>query len=513
MNKQKNPEYAIQFINVTKVFGDIVANKDISINIKKGSIHALIGENGAGKSTLMSILFGLYTPTSGSIKINGHSMYIKNPNLANEIGIGMVHQHFKLVNAYTNLDNIILGSEIENYGFLDKKTAKLKIEAIQKKYNLDFDLKQKTGNATVGTQQKVEIMKMLYRDAEILIFDEPTAVLTPQEITGLIETMKIFRESGKTIIFISHKLNEVKAIADEATVIRHGEVVGHFEDLENASISELSEAMVGKKVVMPKNNAEITSEDIGFEFRNVTAKHNKNIDNVSFTIRKGEILAVAGVEGNGQEEIEFVTSGIIKPKSGKVFIYDDKNQPIDITNFSVSKKKNKGISYIPGDRHKYGLVLDFSILENSIIRRLDDKNIEKSLVINAKNMKKFFNEIEEKYDVRGCRHGHSKARSLSGGNQQKAIVGREMLTKHDFILIVQPTRGLDVGAINIIHNKILEEKAQGKTILLISYELDEVLALADSVIVINKGKISEKKSIKNITRTEIGKLMAGISNE
>ncbi|MBN0970904.1 ABC transporter ATP-binding protein [Mycoplasma phocoeninasale] len=513
MNKQTNSEYAIQFINITKKFGDIVANNNININIKRGTIHALIGENGAGKSTLMSILFGLYTPTSGLIKIDGHSIYIKNPNQANDVGIGMVHQHFKLVHAYTNLDNIILGGEIENLGFLDKKTSKTKIEAIQKKYNLDFDLKQKTGNATVGTQQKVEIMKMLYRDAEILIFDEPTAVLTPQEITGLLETMKIFRENGKTIIFISHKLNEVKEIADEATVIRHGEVVGHFDNLQTASISELSEAMVGKKVVMPKNNFDVQTENMGFEFQNVSAKHNKEITDVSFNIKKGEILAIAGVEGNGQEEIEFAAAGIIKPKNGKIILYDNDNQPIDITNMSVAKKKNLGISYIPGDRHKYGLVLDFSILENSIIRRLDDKKMEKSLVINNRKVKEFYNEIENKYDVRGGRRGHSKARSLSGGNQQKAIVGREMLTYHNFILIVQPTRGLDVGAINIIHNKILEEKAQGKTILLISYELDEVLALADSVVVINKGRVSAKKSVKNITRTEIGKLMAGIDNE
>ncbi|MDJ1646189.1 ABC transporter ATP-binding protein [Mycoplasma phocimorsus] len=512
MEKQ-NQEYAIQFINITKKFGDIIANNDITINIKKGTIHALIGENGAGKSTLMSILFGLYSPTSGSIKIDGHSIYIKDPNLANEVGIGMVHQHFKLVNAYTNLDNIILGSEIESRGFLDKKTAIAKIIAIQNKYNLHFDLNQKTGNATVGTQQKVEIMKMLYRDAEVLIFDEPTAVLTPQEISGLLETMKIFRKNGKTIIFISHKLNEVKEVADEATVIRHGKVVGHFEDPKNASISELSEAMVGKKVVMPKNDAIVLSEKIGFEFKNVSAKHQKSIHNVSFNIKKGEILAIAGVEGNGQEEIEFIASGILKPKEGHVFIYDEKGKKIDITNFSVAKKKNQGISYIPGDRHKYGLVLDFSILENSIIRQLDNKLTQKLLVINNKNMQDFYNKIETKYDVRGGRNGHSKARSLSGGNQQKAIVGREMLSDHNFIIIVQPTRGLDVGAINIIHNKILEEKAHGKAILLISYELDEVLALADSVIVINKGRVSEKRSIKNITRTEIGKLMAGVNNE
>ncbi|MGZ9413439.1 ABC transporter ATP-binding protein [Mycoplasma sp. Z386] len=516
-NTVNKVENAIEFINVTKEFGTIIANKNINIKIKKGTIHALIGENGAGKSTLMSILFGLYTPTSGQIKINGHSMYIKDPNQANDLGIGMVHQHFKLVDAYTNLENIILGDEFTHRGFLDKKLAIQKIQTIQKKYNLNFDLNQKTGDATVSTQQKVEIMKMLYRDAEILVFDEPTAVLNPQEIEGLLETMKIFRENGKTIIFISHKLNEVKSVSDEATVIRHGEVVGHFNSLKNVSISEISEAMVGKKVVMPKNNTENNFTQVGFEFRNVSAKHLKGIEDVSFTINKGEILAIAGVEGNGQEEIEFVASGMLKPSHGNVILYkeDEKGQILekDITHMSVSKKKEEGISYIPGDRHKYGLVLDFTIGDNSIIRRLKDKLFKNLGILSTKKIHNFYKEIQTEYDVRGGRDGKSKARSLSGGNQQKAIVGREMLTEHNFIIIVQPTRGLDVGAINIIHNKILQEKAAGKTILLISYELDEIFALADSVVVINKGKVSDKRDVKNITRNEIGLLMAGVHNE
>ncbi|WGI36875.1 ABC transporter ATP-binding protein [Mesomycoplasma lagogenitalium] len=515
---ERNNDFAVQFINITKQFGTIIANKNINIDIKRGTIHALIGENGAGKSTLMSILFGLYSPTSGNIKINGHSMYIKDPNQANELGIGMVHQHFKLVMAYTNLENIILGDEFVQKGFLDKKTAIEKIKTIQNRYNLHFDLNQKTGDATVSTQQKVEIMKMLYRDAEILVFDEPTAVLNPQEIDGLLETMKVFKESGKTIIFITHKLNEIKAVADEATVIRHGEVVKKFETLEDVTSSMMSEAMVGKKVVMPKNDLEEPiSDEIGFEFKNVSAKHLKGINNVSFAINRGEILAIAGVEGNGQEEIEFVASGMLKPTSGEVLIYkkneNGENIGKNITKFSVMKKSKEKISYIPGDRHKHGLILDFSIGENSIIRRLYDKEFNKFGILSNKKTKNFYKEIESQFDVRGGRNGSSLARSLSGGNQQKAIVGREMLTDHDFIIIIQPTRGLDVGAINSIHNKILEEKKQGKTILLISYELDEILSLADSVIVINKGEVSEKRSIKNITRNEIGLLMAGVKNE
>ncbi|WP_025755187.1 ABC transporter ATP-binding protein [Mycoplasmopsis cricetuli] len=524
-NIDKNQiNYAVEFVNITKKFNSIVANKNISIKVKKGTIHALIGENGAGKSTLMSILFGLYSSTSGRIKINGHGISIKNPNQANALGIGMVHQHFKLVGAYTNLDNIILGSEFEKYSFLDRKSAIEKVKIIQNKYNLHFDLFQKTQNATVSTQQKVEIMKMLYRDAEILVFDEPTAVLNPQEIEGLLETMRIFRKNGKTIIFISHKLNEVKSVADEATVIRLGEVVAHFPTLENVNTEKIAEAMVGEKVVLPKNTEKNIQNEIGFAFKNVSAKYLKGIKNVSFEIQKGEILAIAGVEGNGQEEIEFVASGMLKPSSGKIFIGTNNNVKNssnsiqktsslkDITNLSVSQKKNEGISYIPGDRHKHGLVLDFSILDNSIIRRLNENTFSNNLFLKTKNIQKFYNQIQQDFDVRGGREGYSVARSLSGGNQQKAIVGREMLTDHNFIIVVQPTRGLDVGAINIIHSKILEEKKQGKTILLISYELDEIFALADSIVVINKGTVSEKKFVKDITRNEVGLLMAGVNN-
>ncbi|WP_033161357.1 ABC transporter ATP-binding protein [[Mycoplasma] collis] len=505
-------DYAIEFLNISKKFGNFYANKNINIKIRKGTIHALIGENGAGKSTLMSILFGLYNPTEGKIRVNNHDIFVKNPNQANALGIGMVHQHFKLVKSYTNLENIVLGSEFEKNHFLDLKLAKTKIELIQNKYNLKFDLNQKTSNTTVGTQQKVEIIKMLYRDADILIFDEPTAVLNPQEIEGLLETMKIFRDNNKTIIFISHKLNEIKAICDEATVIRKGEVVAHFDNLENVDTSELSRAMVGEKIVMPKNQNDNIINEVAVEFQNVFAKGNKSVEDVSFTINKGEILAIAGIEGNGQEEIEFLASGLLKPTKGKILLTKDE-QIIDISRFSVEKKKNQKISYIPGDRHKYGLVLDFKVNENSILRRLNDPHIQKKSILSNKNIESFYKNIEENYDVRGARGGKAIARSLSGGNQQKLIVGREILTEHDFIIIVQPTRGLDVKAIQNIHNKILEQKSKGKAILLISYELDEVFALADNIMVINKGKLSPKTPAQNITRNEIGLLMGGIQNE
>ncbi|MDZ7293580.1 ABC transporter ATP-binding protein [Mycoplasmopsis pulmonis] len=509
-------ENAIEFINITKDFGTLRANDNVSFSIKKGSIHALIGENGAGKSTLMSMLFGMYEPSSGEIKVNGNAIFIKNPNQANNLGIGMVHQHFKNVDIYSNLENVVLGNESDKKLMMNFNFSKNKIELLQDLYNLKFNLKEKTGDATVSTQQKVEIMKMLYRDVEILIFDEPTAVLTPQEIDGFLKTLLLFKEKGKTIIFISHKLNEIKAVADQATVLRHGKVVAHYDDIKDVSIEKISEDMVGKKVVMPKNEIDnnFLANPVVVEFDKVSLKAQRQIQDVSFDIRLGEIFVIAGVGGNGQDEIEFAISGLLKPKSGKIFFYpkdkqSQKRAKVDITKYSVAKKRDLGISYVPGDRHKYGLVLDYSIEENSIIRRLKDKSISKLGFIKKDEVKKFNSIIQKNFDVRGSNDGKSDARSLSGGNQQKAIVGREILTQHDLLIMVQPTRGLDIGAINKIHNFILEEKKNNKAILLISYELDEILALADTIAVINKGRLSKKMKTKEITRTQIGLLMAG----
>ncbi|UUD35133.1 ABC transporter ATP-binding protein [Mycoplasmopsis caviae] len=518
-------QYAVEFEHITKDFVGIRANDDVTFKVKKGTIHALIGENGAGKSTLTSILFGLYEPTMGSIKINGKTTIIKNPNQANDLGIGMVHQHFKLVDVYTNLENVIMGSEftLPRLNFLDKSIASIKIKAIQDLYNLKFDLKQQTSKASVATQQKVEIMKMLYRDADILVFDEPTAVLTDQEIKGLLETMKVFRENGKTIIFISHKLNEVKEVADEATVIRKGRVIGTF-DVATTSIEQMAEAMVGSKVVLPLNDGKIAnpnSEPV-LEFENVNVKANVSLHDVSFKVRPGEILAFAGVEGNGQETLEKTIYGLLKPKSGSIFMNIKKTVKNPETNKTVEKvvrtdiakwgvnKRNKvsKINVVPGDRHKYCLVLDFNIEDNSILRRLNYKEFAPFGLINFKKKRDLFKEIEVDFDVRGTNDGISLARSLSGGNQQKAIVGREMATEHELLLIVQPTRGLDVGAIKLIHSKIIKEKEAGKAIILISYELDEVLALADTIAVINSGKILSVRPSKEYTRAEIGLLMA-----
>lgn len=510
----------LELLNITKEFSGFYANKDISLKVKAGTVHALIGENGAGKSTLMSILFGLYKPTSGTIKIDGNQVVIKDPNQASDIGIGMVHQHFKLINTYTNLQNIVLGSEFTKPGgFLDLKKSRVKIKAFQKKYKLYFDLDQKTGEATVSTQQKVEIMKMLYRDADILIFDEPTAVLTPQEIDELLKVIIELKENGKTIIFISHKLWEVKKIADEATVIRHGRVIKHYDDLKKVTPSQIASDMVGRKIVESKNNNHKFSDDVIFSLENINYKKLKNIN---INIHKGEILAIAGVEGNGQEEIEELITGISKPTSGQILI-NNRNGKKDITKFSTKKKNKEFISIIPADRHKHGLVLDFNMNDNAIIRAIDDKETYKfkfnSVIskineyffnfINPKSKNEFSKKIINEFDVRGAKDGYAQARALSGGNQQKAIVGRELLSDHDFILIIQPTRGLDVGAINYIHDRILEDKKEGKAILLISYELDEVLALADTIAVINKGEIMDKQPVDKLSRQEIGLLMAG----
>ncbi|ENY53962.1 ABC transporter, ATP-binding protein [Metamycoplasma alkalescens 14918] len=509
--------YAVEFKNITKEFPGIVANDNVSFKVKKGSIHALIGENGAGKSTLMSILFGLYEQTSGEILINGNKVLFSGPNDANALGIGMVHQHFKLVNVYTNLDNIILGEEwTSGLGVINRNIAIKKIKALQNKYNLYFDLFQKSGEATVSTQQKVEIMKMLYRGNDILVFDEPTAVLTDEEIQGLLKSFKIFKKAGKTIIFISHKLKEIEQVADNATVLRLGKVAGNFV-MKDTPLDDIVSAMVGNKVVQIKNNTKAQRKKVVFSIKNLsTQKLKKNLNNISFDVHEGEIFAIAGVDGNGQNELEHIVSGMVKPYKGSIHM-QTKNPKTnqyefkDITNIDAYKRSINHMAYIPADRHHHGVILDFTIQENSIIRRLWDKQFQTHGIFKTKNINAFTKEIIKNYDVRSAEGPKSIARSLSGGNQQKFIVGREMMFEHDFILIVQPTRGMDIGAITHIHSQILEEKKKGKAILLISYELDEILALADTIAVINEGKILSINDAKNISREQIGKFMSASS--
>ncbi|TQC54228.1 ATP-binding cassette domain-containing protein [Mycoplasmopsis mucosicanis] len=511
--------FAVEFRNITKTFPGIIANSDVSFKIKKGTIHALIGENGAGKSTLMSILFGLYEQTSGEILVNGNKVLFTGPNDANEAGIGMVHQHFKLVDIYTNLDNIILGDEwVKKFDVINRNIAIKKIKALQNTYNLHFDLFQKSGDATVSTQQKVEIMKMLYRGNEILVFDEPTAVLTDEEIQGLLQSFEIFKKAGKTIIFISHKLKEIEQVADTATVLRLGKVAGNF-DVKNTTTEELIKAMVGSDVIEVKNSMPATREDVVFSLKNIST-HNlhKNLKNISFDVHAGEIFAIAGISGNGQEELEHVVGGLVSPSKGSIFlrVKDNKNNTYalkDITKKSAYVRSKDHMAYIPADRHHHGVILDYTIEENSIIRRLWDKQFQSLGVLKQKNIAKFTDEIIQKYDVRSSQGAKSIARSLSGGNQQKFIVGREMLFDHDFIIIVQPTRGMDIGAITNIHSEIIKEKQNGKAILLISYELDEVLALADTIAVINEGRILSIQDAKDVSRQQIGKFMSSSTND
>ena len=499
--------YAIEFKNITKKFGKIIANDNISLNVKKGNVHALIGENGAGKSTLMSILFGIYQPNSGAIKINGKDVEIKDPKHATSIGIGMVHQHFKLVEAYDAVDNIILGKEPKKFGlFVDKNNARKKIEQLSKKYKMEIDLKMKIRDMSVGMQQRVEILKMLYSDADILIFDEPTAVLTPVQIKGFLELVKNFKDKGKTVLIITHKLEEIKDVADTATIIRRGKSIGDIV-VKDTSIKEMASMMVGRDLVESKNEYfDASKRKKILEVKNLTyidpLSKKKTLNNISFNIHEGEIVAIAGVEGNGQSELSAVISGIKKPNSGSIIL-----DGYDITKASVKRRYEVGLSHVPEDRHKHGLVLDMSITDNMVSQLFYKYPFSRHGIIKPAPANDFSLSVIKDFDVRGANNGSSIARSLSGGNQQKAIVGREMKKDHKLIIMVQPTRGLDLGAIENIHNAILIEKKLNKPTLLISYELNEVLALADRIIVFNDGKITGELTTKEATKEKIGRLM------
>lgn len=496
---------AVEMNNIKMRFGSIVANDNINLKIKKGSIHALVGENGAGKSTLMSILFGIYKPTTGYIKINQKAVVIKDPNHATKLGLGMVHQHFKLVDIYNAVENIILGNEPTKWNFLKLKKAKKEIEDLSKKYYLDIDLTKKVKDMTVGMQQRIEILKMLYSDADVLIFDEPTAVLTPQEIQGFLKLLLNFKKKGKTIILITHKLDEVKAVADQATVLRKGKVAGEF-NVKKTSVKEIASKMVGREVVELKNKskAKLGKNILEIKNLNVLSRNNKkySLKNVNLEIKEGEILALAGVEGNGQSELSKAISGLIKIESGQI-ILNNKNIEFD----TIKKRYFKGLSFIPEDRHKHGLVLDMTIGENISNRLFYKRPYSKLGILNNTQMNILNKDIIDKFDIRGSNQGKNLARSLSGGNQQKSIAGREISIDHKLLLAVQPTRGLDIGAIEYIHSKILEDKKNKKGILLISYELEEILSLADRILVINDGQITGELLRQNATREKIGQLM------
>ena len=504
---ENTPEYVIEMLHITKVFPGIIANDDITLQLRRGEIHALLGENGAGKSTLMSVLFGLYQPEAGEIRKNGVKVEINNPNDATALNIGMVHQHFKLVDVFTVLDNIILGAETTNkLGFLQKKEARKKIEEISEKYGLKVNLDAKVEDITVGMQQRVEILKMLYRDNDILIFDEPTAVLTPQEIDALMATMKEFSKEGKSILFISHKLNEIMAVADRVTVLRKGKYIGTV-NTKDTNKQELSNMMVGRQVQLEvkKSPAKPGEEILKVEHLCVPSHlHKRNaVNDVSFSVRAGEILCIAGIDGNGQTELIHGLTGLDKASSGTVTLCGK-----DISNASIHKR-GEDMSHIPEDRHKHGLVLDFTLEQNMVLQRFDEPQFQKAGFIRPGEVRSYAEKLIEQYDVRSGQGPVTIARSMSGGNQQKAIIAREVDRDKPLIVAVQPTRGLDVGAIEYIHSQLVAERDKGKAVLLVSLELDEVMSLSDRILVLYEGEIVGEFDPKAVTVQELGLYMAG----
>lgn len=504
-------DYVIEMLNITKEFPGIKANDDITLQLKKGEIHALLGENGAGKSTLMSVLFGLYQPEQGQIKKNGEVVKITNPNDANALRIGMVHQHFKLVDIFTVLNNIILGAETTKGGILQTDQARKKVLALSEKYGLKVDPDALVEDISVGMQQRVEILKMLYRDNEILIFDEPTAVLTPQEINELMDIMRAFRAEGKSILFISHKLNEIMAVSDRVTVLRKGKLVGTVNTAETSK-EELSRMMVGRDVefALQKNEAKIGKTVLKVENLSVysKSKHKDVIKNVSFEVKAGEILCIAGIEGNGQTQLIAAITGLSKSTSGKIEL-DDK----DITHMNIRERCVTGMAHIPEDRHKHGLVLDYSLEQNMVLRRYWNEGFHKNGFINFKKVKEFSDKLIEQFDVRSGQGGKTIARSMSGGNQQKAIVGREIEYADKLLITVQPTRGLDVGAIEYIHGQLLVQRDAGKAVLLVSLELDEVINVPDRILVMYEGELVGEFLPSETNVQELGLYMTGAKRQ
>ncbi len=500
-------EYVIEMLNITKEFPGIIANDDITLRLRKGEIHALLGENGAGKSTLMSVLFGLYQPEKGEIRKNGEVVKINNPNDANALGIGMVHQHFKLVEIFTVLENIILGVEPNTAGFLKKKEAREKVLALSEQYGLKIDPDALIEKISVGMQQRVEILKMLYRENEILIFDEPTAVLTPQEIDELMEIMRGFAKEGKSILFITHKLNEIMSVADRCSVLRKGKYIGTV-DIKDTTKEELSKMMVGRDVnfVVEKQEQKIGDVVLSVKDVSVPAKIGKKdvVRNVSFDVRAGEIVCLAGIDGNGQTEFVSALTGLDKISGGTITLCGK-----DITKASVRTRSTSGMSHIPEDRHKHGLVLDYSIEENMILQRYFEPAFQKFGFIKKKEMREYAEKLIKQFDVRSGQGPITITRSMSGGNQQKAIIAREIDKEHELLVAVQPTRGLDVGAIEYIHKQLVARRDAGKAVLLVSLELDEVMNVSDRILVMYEGEIVGELDPKTTTVQELGLYMAG----
>ena len=500
-------DYIIEMVGITKVFPGIIANDDVTLQLKNGEIHALLGENGAGKSTLMSVLFGMYQPEKGVIKKNGQEVKIHDPNDANRLGIGMVHQHFKLVHNFTVLENIILGVETTQGGFLKMDKAREKVLALSERYGFRVDPDARISDITVGMQQRVEILKMLYRDNEILIFDEPTAVLTPQEIEEFMKIMRNLAKEGKSILFITHKLNEIKAVADRCTVLRKGKYVGTIE-VSETSKEQMSEMMVGRKVNLKIDKKDAELGDVIFDVQNLSVKspytEKMVVNNVSFSIRAGEIVCIAGIDGNGQSELVYALTGLIPMDSGSIRLNNK-----DITRASIRERSVSGIGHIPEDRHKHGLVLDYNLAYNLVLQSYFSSRFQSNGFLKYDEIYKYADSLIDKFDIRSGQGARTIARSMSGGNQQKAIVAREIDRIPELLIAVQPTRGLDVGAIEYIHKKLVAERDGGKGILLVSLELDEVMNISDHILVIYEGEIVADLNPKEVTVQELGLYMAG----
>lgn len=500
-------EYVVEMLNIRKEFPGIVANDNITLRLKKGEVHALLGENGAGKSTLMSILFGMYVPEQGIIKVRGKEVKISNPNVANELGIGMVHQHFKLVHNFTVTQNIILGSEPRKGLTVDVKSAAKKIEELSKKYGLNVDPYAKIEDISVGMQQRVEILKMLYRDAEVLILDEPTAVLTPQEIDELMKIIKNLISEGKSIIIITHKLKEIKAVADKCTVIRRGKYIGTV-DVKETSEAKMAEMMVGRPVSFEVEKEDKEPGEVILKLDNVSVMNNKKVlglKDFSLEVKRGEVLGIAGVEGNGQTELVEAITGMRSVASGKIYFKDE-----DITNISIRKRINSGIAHIPEDRQKRGLVLDYTMENNMVLEIYNREPFSKRGLLNKKAIHEYAEKIINEFDVRSGQGGASIARGLSGGNQQKAIIGREIELDPELLIAVQPTRGLDVGSIEYIHKRLIEQRDEGKAVLLVSLELSEILNLSDRIAIVNNGELIGIVNANETNENEVGLMMAGV---
>ncbi|MBC1209364.1 ABC transporter ATP-binding protein [Listeria booriae] len=498
-------DYVIEMLGIRKEFSGFVANDNITLQLKRGEIHALLGENGAGKSTLMNVLFGLYEPDGGEIRVNGKTEAIHSPNKANDLGIGMVHQHFMLVDKFTVAENIILGKEPSKFGVIEKKQALAEIQAISDRYGLKVDPNARISDISIGMQQRVEILKTLYRGADILIFDEPTAVLTPQEIKELISIMRTLIKEGKSIILITHKLKEIMDVCDRVTVIRRGKGMGTV-NVPETNPQELANLMVGREVVFTTEKTPANPGKDVLEVKDLVVKEARGVESVrglNLTVRAGEIVGIAGVDGNGQSELIQAISGLTKTTSGSILLKGE-----NIENKKPRRITESGLGHIPEDRHKHGLVLEMSLGENIALQTYYKKPISSKGFLNHKEMYSFARKLIEEYDVRTSSE-YVAAKALSGGNQQKAIIAREISRDPDFLIAAQPTRGLDVGAIEFIHRRLIEQRDEGKAVLLMSFELDEIMNVSDRIAVIYEGKIVAIVKPEETNEQELGLLMAG----